>query len=96
MHHFAAFPASYLVCALQITQLYRKKDGHCLVELRSGDLKLIRIIAKLKELKTEITHAIDYDDVRRNRKMKSGLILVSGLLNDAVEELSKMAPARGD
>ena len=68
------------------------------MELRSGDLRLIRLVAKLKELKTEITRVIDYDDddVLRNRKMKSGLILVSGLLNEALEELSKMAPAGGD
>jgi hypothetical protein len=66
------------------------------VELRAGDLRLIRLIAKLKELKIEITRATDYDDVRRNRKMKSGLILVSGLLNDALEELSKMVPAQAD
>jgi hypothetical protein len=66
------------------------------VELRAGDLRLLRLIAKLKELRTEITRATDYDDVRGNRKMKSGLILVSGLLNDALEELSKMVPARAD
>ena len=66
------------------------------MELRSGDLRLIRFVAKLKELKTEITRVIDYDDVLRNRKMKSGLILVSGLLNEALEELSKMGPAGGD
>jgi hypothetical protein len=66
------------------------------VELRSGDLRLIRLIAKLKELKTEITRVIDHDDVRRNRRMKSGLILVSGLLNEALEQLSKMVPAGGD
>ena len=72
------------------------KDGYRLVELRSGDLRLIRLIAKLKELRTEINRAIDYDDVRRNRKMESGLILVSGLLNEALDELSKMAPAGAD
>jgi hypothetical protein len=66
------------------------------VELRSRDLRLIRLVAKLKELKTEVTRVIDYDDVLRNRKMKSGLILVSGLLNEALEELSKMGPAAGD
>jgi hypothetical protein len=66
------------------------------VELRSEDLKLIRLIARLKELKMEVTRVTDYDDVRRNRKVKSGLILVSGLLNEVLEELSKMVPARGD
>ena len=66
------------------------------MELRSEDLKLIRLIAKLKELKMEVTRVIDYDDVRRDRKVKSNLILVSGLLNEALEELSKMVPARGD
>ena len=66
------------------------------MELHSGDLRLIRLIAQLKELRTEINRAIDYDDVRRNRKMESGLILVSGLLNGALEELSKMAPAGAD
>jgi hypothetical protein len=85
MHHFAAFPASYLVCALQITYLYLKKDGYCRVELRCGDLRLIRFIAKLKELKTEITRVIDCE-----------LIFVSGLLNEALEQMSKMVPARAD
>jgi hypothetical protein len=66
------------------------------VELRSGDLRLIRLIAKLKELKMEVSRVVDNDDVRRNRKVKSGLILLSGLLNDALEELSKLVPAQGD
>jgi hypothetical protein len=54
------------------------------VELRSGDLRLIRLIAKLKELKMEVSRVIDNEDVRRNRKVKSGLILLSGLLNDVM------------
>jgi hypothetical protein len=66
------------------------------VEPRSGDLRLVRLIAKLKELKMEVSRVVDDDDVRRNRKVKSGLILLSGLLNDALEELSKLAPVQGD
>lgn len=66
------------------------------MELRYGDLRLIRLIAKLKELKMEVSRVVDNDDVRRNRKVKSGLILLSGLLNDALEELSKLVPAQGD
>jgi hypothetical protein len=44
----------------------------------------------------EVSRVVDNDDVRRNRKVKSGLILLSGLLNDALEELSKLVPAQGD
>jgi hypothetical protein len=44
----------------------------------------------------EVSRVVDSDDVRRNRKVKSGLILRSGLLNDAPEELSKLVPAQGD
>jgi hypothetical protein len=66
------------------------------VELRSADLRLVRLIAKLKELQMEVSRVVDNDDVRRNRKVKSGLILLSGLLNDALEELAKLVPARGN
>lgn len=66
------------------------------MKTRFEDTNLIRLVVKLKDLKSDLSHVVKSDDVRRSAAVRSGLIIVSGLLNEALDELSKMVPRQGD
>lgn len=60
------------------------------------DTNLVRLIAKLRDLKSDLSYVVKSDDVRRSAPVRSRLIIVSGLLNEAFEELSTVTARRGD